>query len=88
MSKVESAKLRISNFNPTIEVHAIQARVTPTTALELLAGHDIIVDGTDNYQTRYVLSDACILLGIPLMSGSAIGLDGQLTLLCTPQGPW
>ena len=88
MSKVESAKLRISNFNPTIQVNAIQSRVTPTTALELLAGHDIIVDGTDNYQTRYVLSDACILLGIPLMSGSAIGFEGQLTLLCTPHGPW
>ena len=88
MSKIESAKLRISELNPQVEVKATKARITPSTAMELLSGHDIIVDSTDNYQSRYILSDACILLRIPLMSGSAIGFEGQLTMLCHPQGPW
>ena len=88
MSKVESAKLKVSKFNPTIQVNAVPSRLTPDTALALLAGHDMIIDATDNYQARYVLSDACVILQIPLMSGSAIGFEGQLTLLCTPQGPW
>lgn len=88
MNKAQSARLRISTFNPLVEVIAVEHRVTTENALELLANHDLIIDATDNYSSRYILSDACILLNIPLVSGSAIGFEGQVSLLCTSTSPW
>jgi adenylyltransferase/sulfurtransferase len=88
ISKAISAKQRIVALNPLIEVVCIVERVNCTNVLDIIQGHTVIIDATDNIQARYILSDACILLKIPLVSGSAIGFEGQITVLCTPHGPW
>ena len=59
----------------------------PSNAVALVAGYDIVVDASDNAPTRYLLSDACVVAGKPLVSGAAIGTDGQLTVYCyAPHG--
>ncbi|WP_238580282.1 HesA/MoeB/ThiF family protein, partial [Treponema endosymbiont of Eucomonympha sp.] len=63
--KVESAKDRIKGINPTVNVVTYNTMLTSKNALELMNGYDIVADGTDNYQTRYLVNDACVLLGIP-----------------------
>jgi molybdopterin/thiamine biosynthesis adenylyltransferase len=83
-----SAQIRIQKLNPHVVVEPIQVRIIADNALENLSGCALVVDATDNYKARYILSDACVLLGIPLVSGSAIGFEGQITVLCTSHGPW
>lgn len=69
--KAESACQRVRSLNPQITTNPLIYRLTSENARELLQGYDVIVDATDNYEARYAVNDACVALGIPLVSGSA-----------------
>jgi molybdopterin/thiamine biosynthesis adenylyltransferase/rhodanese-related sulfurtransferase/molybdopterin converting factor small subunit len=85
--KSEAARARLSNLNPAIEVQAFETKLTSDNALELFKDFDIIVDGTDNFPTRYLVNDACILLGKPNVYGSIFRFEGQVTVFGMPDGP-
>ncbi|HEY0972221.1 MAG TPA: molybdopterin-synthase adenylyltransferase MoeB [Gemmatimonadales bacterium] len=85
--KVDSARDRIEALNPHVKVETYPVRVTSANALELLRGYDIIVDGTDNFQTRYLTNDACVLLGKPNVFGSVFRFEGQASVFAVPGGP-
>jgi len=86
-AKVASAADRIRDLNPHVHVATHHARLTSANAMDLLRGHDVIVDGSDNFQTRYLVNDACVLLGIPNVYGSVIRFDGQAAVFGAPDGP-
>ena len=85
--KSEAARARLSNLNPDIEIQSFETQLTSANALELFKGFDIIVDGTDNFPTRYLVNDACILLGKPNVYGSIFRFEGQATVFGMPEGP-
>lgn len=85
--KVASAADRLRDLNPHVDVATHHARLTSANAMELLRGYDVIVDGSDNFQTRYLVNDACVLLGIPNVYGSVIRFDGQAAVFGAPAGP-
>ena len=85
--KSQAAQVRLSNLNPDIQVQAFETKLTSENALELFKDFDIIVDGTDNFPTRYLVNDACILLGKPNVYGSIFRFEGQVTVFGTPGGP-
>jgi adenylyltransferase/sulfurtransferase len=85
--KSEAARARLSNLNPDIEVLSFETQLTSANALELFKDFDIIVDGTDNFPTRYLVNDACILLGKPNVYGSIFRFEGQATVFGKPDGP-
>ena len=76
-SKAESARDTIKEINPLIEVVLHEERLDSTNAFEIFGGYDLIVDGTDNFATRYLVNDACVLLGKPYVWGSIYRFDGQ-----------
>lgn len=80
INKAVSAAQRLAAYNPTIKITPIQCRVTCENALEVLSGYDIIVDASDNFAARYTLNDAAHFLRVPLISGSAVGVEGQITV--------
>jgi adenylyltransferase and sulfurtransferase len=80
-SKAKSAQNRVLELNPHIQVIISECRLVASTALELLADADVVVDATDNFSSRYVINDACVLLNKPLVSGSAVGLEGQIIVI-------
>ena len=84
LSKVASAALRLGDLNPEVRVEPFETRLDAGNALELLAPYDLIVDGSDTLPTRYLLSDACVLLGKPLLYGAMAQFEGQLALLHVP----
>jgi sulfur-carrier protein adenylyltransferase/sulfurtransferase len=86
-SKLESAKERLSALNPEVRVITYETRLTSANALELFKGYDVIVDGTDNFATRYLVNDACVLLGIPNAYGSIFRFEGQASVFATKEGP-
>jgi adenylyltransferase/sulfurtransferase len=86
-SKVTSARERIRDVNPFVEVVPHETRLTSANALDILAGYDLVVDGTDNFATRYLVNDACVLLGKPNVYGSVFRFEGQSTVLCAADGP-
>lgn len=85
--KVESAKERLVEVNPEVEVQIYNERLNISNALEILNGYDVILDGTDNIPTRYLVSDACEILGIPWVYGSIFRFEGQVTLFNFEGGP-
>jgi adenylyltransferase/sulfurtransferase len=85
--KVEAAKERLSNLNPAIEITTHEAKLTSENALDLFRGYDIIVDGTDNFPTRYLVNDACVLTGKVNVYGSIFRFEGQATVFGLPEGP-
>ncbi len=85
--KAECARKRLSALNPLIEVHAIPSRITASNALELMTPYDVIVDATDNFPTRYLLNDACVLLNKPLIYGSIFRYEGQVSVFNYSGGP-
>ena len=87
MSKVESAKRRIADLNPYVDVDTHHVRLTATNALELLADYDVVVDGTDNFATRYLVNDACVFLGLPYVWGSVYRFEGQASVFYADEGP-
>ncbi len=85
--KVEAARERILALNPDVEVALYPERLSSENALEILRGYDVIVDGSDNFPTRYLVSDACVLLGKPNVHGAIFRFDGQASVFDTPKGP-
>lgn len=85
--KVDAARDRLADVNPHVEVVTHALRVTSANALDLLRGYDVVVDGTDNFQTRYLTNDACVLLGVPNVYGSVFRFEGQAAVFATPDGP-
>jgi sulfur-carrier protein adenylyltransferase/sulfurtransferase len=86
-SKTAAAQARLSNLNPDIQIETFETKLTSENALELFKNFDIIVDGTDNFPTRYLVNDACILLGKPNVYGSIFRFEGQVTVFGMPDGP-
>jgi adenylyltransferase/sulfurtransferase len=85
--KVESARDALADLNPHVRVEAIDARLTAENALDVLRGWDVVADGTDNFATRYLVNDACVLLGIPNAYGSIFRFEGQASVFAHPDGP-
>jgi len=85
--KSEAAKARLSALNPLIEIQSFETRLTSENALDLFKDYDVIVDGTDNFPTRFLVNDACLLLGKPNVYGSIFRFEGQATVFGYPGGP-
>jgi len=85
--KLDSAKERIAEINPFVQVDKHEVALTSENALELFADYDIIVDGTDNFPTRYLVNDACVLTGKPNVYGSIFRFEGQATVFYAKEGP-
>lgn len=85
--KVESAANRLADLNPDIEVVAANTRFTRESGVDLASTADLIIDGTDNFQSRYDINDVCLELGVPYVYGAIFRLEGQASLLCTKNGP-
>ena len=86
-SRAKQPRERLSNLNPNIQIDAFETKLTSDNALELFKDFDVIVDGTDNFPTRYLVNDACILLGKPNVYGSIFRFEGQATVFGMPEGP-
>src|SRR5499433_70101 len=85
--KTEAARARLSNLNPDVNITTYETRLTSESALELFKDYDVIVDGTDNFPTRYLVNDACLLLGKPNVYGSIFRFEGQATVFDAKRGP-
>ncbi len=85
--KMQSAKARINDINPFVEVTGYEEPITSENALRIFADYDIIVDGTDNFPTRYLVNDACVLLGKPNVYGSIFRFEGQASVFWAKRGP-
>lgn len=85
--KVEVARERLIGLNPDVTVHAMQTRLDSSNALELFADYDVVLDGTDNFPTRYLTNDACVLLGLPNVHGSIFRFEGQASVFDSRSGP-
>jgi molybdopterin/thiamine biosynthesis adenylyltransferase/rhodanese-related sulfurtransferase len=86
-SKAESARDTIREVNPFVEVILHQERLDSSNVISIFAGYDLIVDGTDNFATRYLVNDACVLLGKPYVWGSIYRFDGQASVFWAEYGP-
>jgi sulfur-carrier protein adenylyltransferase/sulfurtransferase len=85
--KLDAAKDRLAGLNPKIQIDTYPTRLTSENALDLFKEYDIIVDGTDNFPTRFLVNDACVLLGKPNVYGSIFRFEGQATVFNYPGGP-
>jgi len=85
--KTESAREALTALNPDVEVVGFAERLTASNADTILRGFDVVLDGGDNFPTRYVLNDACVRLGKPLVHGSIFRFEGQATTILPGQGP-
>ena len=85
--KVESARDRIEDINPNVNVVVHEEALTSENALDIFADYDVIVDGTDNFPTRYLVNDACVLLGKPNVYGSIFRFEGQASVFWAEEGP-
>lgn len=87
VAKVDSAVRAAVDLNPDIEVVGLHERLTADNALTVFADHDVVVDATDNFATRYLINDACVLLGLPLVWSSINRFDGQVTVWAYAESP-
>ena len=85
--KLDSAKDRIHSINPNVEVELFSTRLTSENALGILGSYDVVADGTDNFPTRYLVNDACVLLRKPNVYGSIFRFEGQVSVFAAPGGP-
>ena len=85
--KVDSAETSIKAINPDVDVVKYRTRLDASNIMEIIDGYDVIVDGVDNFPTRYLLNDATVRLGIPVVSASILGFDGQLSVFKPHDGP-
>jgi adenylyltransferase/sulfurtransferase len=85
--KLEAARERLNALNPHTEVQTYETRLTSANALEIMRDYDVVVDGTDNFATRYLTNDACVLLGKPNVYGSIFRFEGQVSVFAVPGGP-
>ncbi|KAL3500149.1 hypothetical protein ACH5RR_039242 [Cinchona calisaya] len=86
-SKVESAAAACRAINSTVEIVELKEAFRTTNALDIVRKYDIVIDATDNVPSRYMINDCCVVLGKPLISGAALGLEGQLTVYNYNGGP-
>jgi len=86
-SKLESARARLQDINPHVHLELHQTRLTSSNALEIARGYHLIVDGTDNFATRYLVNDTSVLLGIPNIYGAVHRFEGQASVFGTANGP-
>ena len=86
-SKLDSAADKLKALNPNVNVELHETRLTSDNALQLFEKYDIIVDGTDNFPTRYLVNDACVLTGKPNVYGSIFRFEGQASIFATSDGP-
>ena len=87
VSKLDSARARLLDLNPHVRVETFATRLTSDNALDILRGFDVVVDGSDNFPTRYLVNDACVLLGKPNVYGSIFRFDGQASVFDARVGP-
>jgi sulfur-carrier protein adenylyltransferase/sulfurtransferase len=85
--KIDSARDRLRDINPNVHVEAYETRMTSANALDIARDYDLIVDGTDNFATRYLVNDTSVLLGIPNVYGSVYRFEGQASVFGAPEGP-
>ena len=85
--KIASAKATMLDINPHIQVDTYEVALTSANAMEIIAPYDVIIDGTDNFPTRYLTNDACVLLGKPNVYGSIFRFEGQLSVFYAEEGP-
>ncbi len=84
--KTESAKMRLRDLNPHIDIATYDVQITSDNAFDLIRPYDVIVDGTDNFPTRYLTNDACVMLGKPNVYGSIFRFEGQATVFSPKHG--
>ena len=87
VAKVDSAEEAIHDLNPDVRVNKYPVRLDASNIMEIIEGYDIIVDGVDNFPTRYLLNDATVRLQIPVVSAAILGFEGQLSIFAPYQGP-
>jgi molybdopterin/thiamine biosynthesis adenylyltransferase/rhodanese-related sulfurtransferase len=87
VSKVDSAEQTITALNPDVKVQKYDLRLGPENIMDILPGYDVVVDGLDNFPTRYLLNDASVRLGIPVVSAAILGFEGQLSVFKPYDGP-
>ena len=85
--KTESAMETIANINPDVEVIPYTDRISSENALELIEKYDLVLDGCDNFPTRYLINDVCVMLGKPNVHGSIFQFEGQATVFAPGKGP-
>jgi molybdopterin/thiamine biosynthesis adenylyltransferase len=85
--KVDSAAQTITELNPDVKVNRHQVRMVASNALDLLSGYDVIIDGADNFPTRYLLNDAAVILKKPVVHASIFRFEGQVTTFLPREGP-
>ncbi len=85
--KANSARARLLDLNPNVRVTTHNEAFTSESAERITSGHDIVVDGTDNFPTRYLINDVCLKLGIPFVYGAISRMEGQISLFCAEGGP-
>src|ERR687884_398178 len=85
--KVDSAERAVKDLNPGVNVEKYATRLDASNIMEIIEGYDVIVDGVDNFPTRYLLNDATVRLKIPVVSASILGFDGQLSVFAPYEGP-
>jgi adenylyltransferase/sulfurtransferase len=85
--KIDSARERLRDVNPNIDIESYETRLTSENALEIAKGYDLIIDGTDNFATRYLVNDTSVLLGVPNVYGSVYRFEGQASVFGAPNGP-
>ncbi len=85
--KIESARRSIARINPFVNVNIYQDKFTTDNAMDIARDYDIIIDGTDNFPTRYLVNDVCVLLGKPTVYGSIFRFEGQASVFSAKHGP-
>lgn len=86
-AKVSSASARLRDLNPHVDVRTYHARLTSANASRIIGDYDVVLDGADNFPTRYLINDACVLLGKPCVHASVIRFEGQASVFATSDGP-
>lgn len=87
VSKVESARASINGLNPDVKVIGYETRVSSENILDIIKGYDVVIDGCDNFPTRYLVNDACVMSGIPNVHGSIFQFEGQASVFYPGRGP-
>jgi adenylyltransferase/sulfurtransferase len=85
--KLDSARARIADLNPHVRLETISARLTSANALDIVANWDVVLDGSDNFPTRYLVNDACVLSGQPNVYGAVLRFEGQVSVFDARRGP-
>ena len=85
--KVESARMTIAKLNPDVKVNTYDVRLTAENIIEIMTGYDVVVDGADNFPSRYLLNDASVKLGIPVVHGSIFRFEGMVSVFHPKEGP-